>query len=154
MQVASSAITTSTPESSSVIRTIPAVDAFADLTKRPIFVASRRSLGEIKAEQAQQTAALPEAPPQPLPPLTLIGIIISPKGRTALLKSPQSKDTLILGEGEGIENWTVAEIGDDHVTFSHGSQKEDVAFPKVQTGNVASQTQIPPNSQFPLIKGP
>jgi hypothetical protein len=119
------------------MRKLPALDAFADIGARTIFHASRRPVEPIKQEAAPAAAAAnaappplpPPPPPPPLPNMTLVGILSTANGGSALVSSPSAKETLLLRPGDKVSGWDVAEIADDRIVFRHGEELKELTFP-------------------------
>ena len=85
----------------------PPKTRFAAIVQRPLFNPSRRP--QAPSEAATQT-------PQDLD-LALIGVVISERGRVALLRSDDGRTVLRLRPGETYRDWTLTQLDKQHATF-------------------------------------
>jgi len=79
----------------------------------------------------------PPPPPSPQvrapPPLTnyqLAGVIVSGNNRTALVKAPGGRQTLILAEGQQLDGWTLQQIAGTQLLFVSGKATYEMKLPK------------------------
>jgi hypothetical protein len=84
---------------------------------RPLFSPTRRPAAPIASAQSRPSAAAS---------FTLVGILISPEGRYALLESGQPARLSRVTEGQQIEGWTVAGILSDRVLLRSASGQSEV----------------------------
>jgi hypothetical protein len=103
---------------------VPSVGEFAAIGSRPLFSRSRRPW-----------AAEPRSPAEPAPeklaPLatyTLVGVLIAPRGRMALLTSADGFQVGRLFEGQETSGWTVEEILPDRVLLRQGQATKEIAL--------------------------
>jgi hypothetical protein len=119
------------PENADAMPAVPGKDAIpaaeaAEIVARTIFRPSRRPPDKA-----------PPAPPpvmvRPLPSLsgyTLVGTVLGPGGRRAVLKPAGNAHTILLGEGQSLDGWTVDHIGLGKVGFRAGSNEFSLTLPK------------------------
>jgi type II secretory pathway component PulC len=111
-------------------RVLAAETAFAAIAQRPLFLPSRRPEPE-----APPPPAVVERPAQPAAPpalsATLVGVLISPTGRAAIVRLADGKSATI-PEGETLQGWTLKQVSPDGVLFLSGSTSIDLAFPTHQ----------------------
>jgi general secretion pathway protein N len=113
------------------------MENYANIAARPIFRPTRRPPEPVRAEPPPPpptpvVVAPPPPPPSPLPPMTLVGVVIDPAGRTALLQAPNQPTTLSVRAGESVEGWLLAEVRPDGVLFRRGAQEQELTFPAQQ----------------------
>jgi type II secretory pathway component PulC len=97
---------------------LPPIDALSETIERPLFREDRRPP---TVEEEQQEAADVESGL-----FTLVGIIVSPKQRLALVKVRGSQDVLQLSEGQQANGWTVLQISADEVIFESNDKTETI----------------------------
>jgi general secretion pathway protein N len=93
---------------------------FSDLgvvQARPLFSPTRRPAAQSASAQSRPSAAAS---------FTLVGILISPGGRYALLESGQPARLSRVMEGQQIEGWTVASILSDRVLLRSATGESEV----------------------------
>jgi hypothetical protein len=114
-----------------VNRVLAPVTTFAAIAQRPLFLPSRRPEPEAPPPIA---AAKPPAQPATPPALsaTLVGVLVSPAGRSALLRLADGK-TATVPEGGTVAGWTLKQVSPDHVLFVSGSTIIDLGFPTHRT---------------------
>jgi hypothetical protein len=103
----------------------PALESYDEMVARPLFLQSRRPPSEEDQEEA------PAAPAEPKTPLNakLMGVILTPSGKIALLVDEKGKykrgrkNTLIDG-------WKLVEIKEDRVTLEQGGEQKDLPLLK------------------------
>ena len=103
--------------------------AFEAIAKRPLFSQSRR----------------PSPPPEPTPPpvaakqepptaqlgATLMGIVISPDVRSAILRMTDGKNVAVV-EGDSIDGWKLSEVMPDGARFKNVAATIELSFPVSQ----------------------
>lgn len=105
---------------------------YEEVWERPLFVEGRRPPSEEPVEE-------PEPEPTPtLPPaqLTLVGVFITPAGKTALVRNDASKEVLRVGPEDEIAGWKIGAIEDDQVVVKNGDE--------VQTLELRDYSKPPP----------
>jgi hypothetical protein len=111
-------------------RVLAPMSAFAAIADRPLFAPTRRPL-----PQSPPVAPIVEAKPPPVPTPTLsaalVGIVISPDGRFAVLRWPDGKSTTV-AEGAAVEGWLLKQVMPDRALFVSGSTSTEVTFPAHQ----------------------
>ncbi|NNE84908.1 MAG: hypothetical protein HKN28_13170 [Alphaproteobacteria bacterium] len=97
---------------------LPPIEALTETIERPLFREDRRppTIEEEQQEVADVESGL----------FTLIGIIVSPKQRLALVKVRGSQDVLQLSEGQKANGWTVLQISADDVIFESNDKTETI----------------------------
>lgn len=97
---------------------LPPIEALTETIERPLFREDRRppTIDEEQQEVADVESGL----------FTLIGIIVSPKQRLALVKVRGSQDVLQLSEGQQANGWTVIQISADDVIFESNDKTETI----------------------------
>jgi len=86
--------------------------AYAEIVHRPLFSRDRRP----PSVTAPSTVA---RPPAAIRELRLTGIVIGPDTRTAILSDGKRKQEVRLSKGEAYKGWTLQELADDGVVFTH-----------------------------------
>lgn len=94
----------------------PPITDFAEVVMRPLFAPSRRPY-------APRDQKLPGDETKP-ETFALIGVIISPIGRVALLRPRANNDILRVVEGQSIAGWEVRTIKTTEVVLVRGSADE------------------------------
>jgi len=111
-------------------RTLASAPEFATIAQRPLFLPGRRPEPETPSR-----SAAPPAPAQPAAPptlsATLVGVLMSPTGRSAIVRLADGK-TATVPEGGSIQGWTLKQISPDGVLFLSGATSIDLAFPTHQ----------------------
>ena len=97
---------------------LPTLDAFAEIVDRPLFNPTRRPL---EADPGPSAAV-----PTPPPDWTLIGTVITPNKRSALLWSPRSREFFRLEPGMTNGGWELSEIGPDEVVLQRGATRHQL----------------------------
>jgi hypothetical protein len=108
-------------------KTLPPSTTFAVIAQRPLFLPLRRPEPEAPPPRAIVHAAAPVVAPPSLA-ATLVGVLMSPEGNSAILRLSDGK-TATVREGATIEGWTLQHVSPDHSSFLLGSTSLDVAFP-------------------------
>lgn len=85
------------------------IDVYESIIQRPLFVMTRSNVVE-ETRQVEQTNGKP-------PPLLLIGVVITPETKTALLSNTQSKEVITLKSEELFKGWKLSEIEHNRVVF-------------------------------------
>ncbi len=89
------------------------IEAFAETLARPLFHASRKPAPKI-------VAAAPEAPAAQSPVLELVGVVIGPEGRSALIRISTSAELVEVSVGERIDGWRLETIETDRIMLKSG----------------------------------
>ncbi len=102
---------------------------FKAIVERPLFSQTRRP--SPPPEPAPPAiAAKQEAPAAPLA-ATLIGILISPDIRSAVLRMADGKNVTIM-EGDSVDGWKLSEVLPDIARFKHVTTTIELSFPVLQ----------------------
>jgi hypothetical protein len=100
--------------------TLPPLADFAETLERPLFLPSRRPLAPDE-EAPNQTATVPGRNL-----FTLMGVIISPDERMAIMKRRKGGEILRVVEGQWTDGWLVEAILPDRIALRHGEETEEV----------------------------
>lgn len=97
---------------------LPPIEALTETIERPLFREDRRppTVEEEEQEVTDVESGL----------FTLVGIIVSPKQRLALVKVRGSQDVLQLSEGQQANGWTVLQISANDVIFESNDKTETI----------------------------
>jgi hypothetical protein len=95
--------------SATVISPMPALATYSEVLSRPLFSANRRPSEEAPAAMVPMS-------------MTLIAILISPRGPHALVRhgTPPQLDRVV--EGQTIDSWTTETIKSDRVVLRRGAE--------------------------------
>jgi hypothetical protein len=108
------------------------ISAFSEVIERPLFARSRRPSPPI--EPVAKTAPKAEN-------FDLVGIIISPSGRVALLRPKRSDDVLRAVEGQQVGGWKIREINSTEITLERGDFSELLKINDTQRERVVPKHQ-------------
>ena len=97
----------------------PSRDELAVIAERPLFSPSRKPF--VAAEQE-----LPPVPVRSLPPLQLIGVLLTEQQRTALVQVVGEGDPSWVREGHEVQGWQVERIEQTRVHVRAGDRLETV----------------------------
>ena len=89
------------------------IKAYSETLARPMFHASRKPAPKL-------ATATPEAPAAESPTLKLVGVVIGPEGRSALIRLPSSAELVEVSVGERIEGWRLETIETDRIMLKSG----------------------------------
>jgi hypothetical protein len=89
----------------------PSRESYAIVNERPLFDSARRPIAE--AQGIDTTA-------RTRPDLTLIGVVIGPRGAVALLRAAGAPGSVSVREGASIQGWQLAKVTSDHVVLRSG----------------------------------
>ncbi len=97
---------------------LPPIESLSETTERPLFLPDRRppSIEETPEEVEAVESGL----------FTLLGIIVSPTQRIALVKVRGSQTVLQLSEGQQANGWTVLQIRPEEVIFESNDRTETI----------------------------
>jgi general secretion pathway protein N len=90
------------------------IKAFSETLERPLFHASRKPAPKI-------ASAAPEAAAVEPPVLDLVGVVIVPEGRSALIRMPRASELIEVSVGERIEGWRLESIETDRIVLKSGT---------------------------------
>lgn len=115
---------------------------FQAIVERPLFSQSRRPTPPKVAVEEPKTQAAPAPPPPPLA-ATLIGIIISPDVKSAVVRLSSGKSVTVV-EGGSIEGWELHRVAPDLAQFQYRDANLDLSFPVHQSSPTqAARTAAP-----------
>ena len=89
------------------------ISAYSETLTRPLFHTSRKPAPNVPE-------ATPEAPAVDQPALKLVGVIIVPEARSALIRLPRTKELVEVLIGERIEGWRLETIESDRIVLKSG----------------------------------
>jgi hypothetical protein len=115
----------------------PTISTFEEIVKRPLFFVTRRPAPP-KAE-----AKVAKEEPQP-ETFDLIGVVISPDGRMALLRMIATKEVLRAVEGQNVGGWEVHAIKPTQVVLQRGDNNEVLRISDAAAPPDANGTSAPP----------
>jgi general secretion pathway protein N len=97
---------------------LPPIESFSETVERPLFLPDRRppAIEETQEEAQDVESGL----------FTLVGIIVSPTQRIALVKVRGSQTVLQLSEGQQANGWTVLQIRPEEVIFESNDKTETI----------------------------
>jgi hypothetical protein len=116
--------------SATVKFTMPALATYSEVLSRPLFSPNRRPSEEAPAVMVPMS-------------MTLIAILISPRGPHALVRhgTPPQLDRLV--EGQTIDGWTTETIKFDRVILRRGAEVQELVPVSVEQGPVPSNPNRP-----------
>lgn len=94
------------------------LSAFGEVLARPLFSESRRP------PPVSSSAVTPDTSSDDNPVLQLLGIILTPDKRMALIQSKDATDVVRVFEGESVSGWQVHLIKATQVVLKRGSEDE------------------------------
>ncbi len=97
---------------------LPPIESFSETVERPLFLPDRRP--------PTVEEALEDAEDVETGLFTLVGIIVSPTQRIALVKVRGSQTVLQLSEGQQANGWTVLQIRPEEVIFESNDKTETI----------------------------
>jgi hypothetical protein len=105
------------PEAAGVDFKLPPLDRYRQMTERPVFMENRRPGVDV-------VEVVPPPPPPPTPMnLKLMGIVSTPKEKTALLLDNKGKYKRLKAQ-DLVDGWVLVELGVDKVTLQQGDRRE------------------------------
>lgn len=104
---------------------------FEAIVERPLFSQTRRPTPPKLAAAEPQAQASPALPPPPLA-ATLLGIIISPDVKSAVVRMSSGKSVTVI-EGGSIDGWELKRIEPDLAQFRYNDAYLELSFPVHQT---------------------
>jgi hypothetical protein len=99
---------------------------FDAIARRPLFAQTRKPSPPPEAAP-QPVPAKPEVPTIPLA-ATLIGIVMSPDLRSAVLRMPNGKN-ITVAEGDSVDGWKLSEVLPDAARFKNVAATVELSFP-------------------------
>jgi len=117
--------------------TLPPIETFAEVTRRPLFSATRQPPPEtVKDTQGNSTS------------FALLGVIISESGKTALIEHGAPPAMIRLKEGQAVEGWTLQSILPDRVVLQRGATEQELKL-KDRAAPPAQPPRQPPAVPLP-----
>lgn len=102
---------------------VPAITQYQEAIARPLFFPSRRP------PQPEPPPPPPAAPPPPRKPdveMQLIGVLITPRLTTAMIRVEGESKTSMLIKGDKIESWQLFEIKPNSVVLRQGDRSREL----------------------------
>ena len=122
------------------------VSAFSAVAARPLFSPTRRPDMPLPAAPPPVAVATPAtvAVPPP-PPGTLLGVLISPHGASAILRLLNGRSETVR-EGGTVEGWRVKQVSSDRVLLVSDAVSAELTFPAARAAPapVAGAAALPP----------
>lgn len=115
---------------------LPPLETFSETLNRPLFTATRRPPSPLTSLHGQAAAPGPATPERTGPKgerlllgtYLLNGIVVAADRKIVMLKHVGSGKTLRVGEGETLDDWTVASVTADQVTLRRGDREEKMSI--------------------------
>lgn len=104
---------------------------FDAIVERPLFSQARRPTPPKPPPSEPQPQAAPASPPPPLA-ATLLGIIISPGMKSAVIRLSNGKSVTVI-EGDSIDGWELKQVEPDLAQFRYNGASVELSFPIHQT---------------------
>ena len=120
----------------------PAISTFAEIVNRRLFTRSRRPAPK-KELKVVADAPKPEN-------LDIIGVMISPAGRMALLRTIATNEVVRAFEGQSVGGWEVSAIKPTQIVLRRGDDSEVIKMNDAPPPSVANKA---PNVNNPSASG-
>ncbi len=101
------------PAPARAVPPVTPIEAFSETLARPLFHASRKPAPKL-------ATATPEAAAVDSPALKLVGVVIGPEGRSALVRMPSAAELVEVSVGERIDGWRLEAIETDRIVLKSG----------------------------------
>ena len=111
---------------SAAAETAKAETNYSDIAAHPLFYPTRTPW----VPPAPPAEAPVETAPSPLTNYMLVGVIVSGTDRSALIRSSGDGKTIMLGEGQELEGWTLREITRERLYFASGDATYEMPLVK------------------------
>jgi len=95
----------------------PPLEEFSEIVERPLFNDTRRPF---EPPSPETVAASPPPPPAPPPRITLLGVVVTPETRSALLLDELRHQFIRASVGMSVSGWELSEVSPDGVTLRQG----------------------------------
>jgi len=118
----------------------PAISTFAEIVNRRLFTRSHRPKKELKVVA---DAPKPET-------FDIIGVMISPAGRMALLRTIATNEVVRAFEGQSVGGWEVSAIKPTQIVLRRGDDSEVIKMNEAPPPSVANKA---PNVNNPSASG-
>jgi hypothetical protein len=129
------------PELAEARFTMPGLEHYSELEQRPLFSETRRPPEpEVVAEAAPEPVLLGRR----VTPL-LIGVMITPERRSALLFDPDRQAVVTVVQGSSAAGWELEEVRADGVTLRQGAQTLGLAL-----RDYAARADLQPEAAAPM----
>jgi hypothetical protein len=118
-----------------------ALESFKETVERPLFNQTRAPKPpQVMAEEPQDG---PEEPQANADDFTLLGVVVTETGKTALLRFNKTNEVFRLKDGQTFSDWQVTEIGPRSIVI----KKDDLTFPLKLFGSRAPAAVQQPGEQ-------
>jgi hypothetical protein len=121
----------------------PAISTFAEIVERPLFTQSRRPAPK-KDTKVAEAAAKPET-------FELIGVIISPAGHMALLRTLATSEIVRAVEGQTVGGWEVRTINPTEIILQQGDDSQAL---KINDATAPPAAKNPAAPNAPTVSPP
>jgi hypothetical protein len=101
------------------------LDEFWEIVERPLFDETRRPY-EPPEQATQGVATPPPAPATPPPRVVLLGMVITPDSRSALLWDELKRESIRASVGTSVSGWELTEITLEGVTLRQGTSTHKI----------------------------
>ncbi|MDH2352290.1 hypothetical protein QCM80_16765 [Bradyrhizobium sp. SSUT112] len=117
---------------------------FEAIVERPLFLQTRRPTPPKRPAAEPQAQTSPIPPPPPLA-ATLLGIIISPDVKSAVIRLSSGKSVTVI-EGGSIDGWELKRIEPDLAQFRYRDANLELSFPIHQSSPSQVARTAPPGA--------
>jgi len=121
----------------------PAISTFAEIVERSLFIQSRRPAPK-KDTKVAEAAAKPET-------FELIGVIISPAGHMALLRTLATSEIVRAVEGQTVGGWEVRTINPTEIILQQGDDSQAL---KINDATAPPAAKNPAAPNAPTVSPP
>ena len=141
LTTASSPADATAENSSQNIQALPVkpLVAYQPIIERPLFYATRRP----PSPEAPEVAVQDEPAPEQEVPLTLIGVMITPEAKIALIQNDETGKVTSYGLGEKVANWNLEDIASDAVTLRKGTNSKTLPLIRNKRKPTLRTTAVP-----------
>ncbi len=130
---------------------LPPLEEFSAFVDRPLFLEGRRPVAEAETLQTPKEEDL-----APLA-LSLMGVMLSPRGEWAILAEASGKNRRVK-LGGSIAGWRLVALKPDHVTVQRGDEKRDLPLmkprPKGPAAGAGQPAPVPTGATPPGVRRP
>jgi Type II secretion system protein C len=100
---------------------LPPLGHYSEIVERPLFTTDRKPPAAVPEEEQAVAAG-----PMVSLPWRLVGVVITPQRRQAILQGGAANTTLHVEPGMQVDQWRVAEVQPDRIVLAMGSQQEQL----------------------------
>lgn len=102
------------------------LEDFSEIVDRPLFSETRRPYEPEEGEVAAEDLSDESGQESQRLVWQLVGVMISPQGREALVQHNVSKESMKVEQGEALDGWTVEQVSPGGVILSQGSRRHEL----------------------------